>query len=100
MEHRHQILIETVKRLIRRDARHNIAKVLAKSHPADVAYLFRELELRDQHVLFSLVRRLQSRPRRARHRTGHRRPLHRDLGADHHGAAGLVRFSLDRFPLG
>ncbi len=55
MEHRHQILIETVKRLIRRDARHNIAKVLAKSHPADVAYLFRELEIRDQHILFNLI---------------------------------------------
>ncbi|PLX97801.1 MAG: magnesium transporter [Desulfuromonas sp.] len=56
MEHRHQILIETVKRLIRRDAHHNIAKVLAKSHPADVAYLFRELELPDQHILFNLIK--------------------------------------------
>ena len=55
MEQRHQILLETVKRLIRRDARHNIAKVLSKSHPADIAYLFRELELRDQHVLFDLI---------------------------------------------
>ncbi|PLX76291.1 MAG: magnesium transporter [Desulfuromonas sp.] len=55
MEHRHQVLIETVKRLIRRDAHHNIAKVLAKSHPADVAYLFRELELNEQHILFTLI---------------------------------------------
>jgi magnesium transporter len=55
VEQRHQILLETVKRLIRRDARLNISKMLKKSHPADVAYLFRELELRDQQLLFSLI---------------------------------------------
>ncbi len=55
MEHRHQVMLEAVKRLIRRDARHNISRLLNKSHPADVAYLFRELDSRERQFLFRLI---------------------------------------------
>jgi magnesium transporter len=50
-----QILLDTVRKLIRRGAFPNISKVLAKSHPADVAHLFRYLDLKEQRILFNLI---------------------------------------------
>jgi magnesium transporter len=50
-----QILLDTVRKLIRRGAFPNISKVLAKSHPADVAHLFRYLDLKEQRTLFNLI---------------------------------------------
>jgi magnesium transporter len=50
-----QILLDTVRKLIRRGAFPNLSKVLAKSHPADVAHLFRYLDLKEQRILFNLI---------------------------------------------
>jgi len=50
-----QILLDTVKKLIRRGAYPNLTKVIAKSHPADIAHLFRYLDLKEQRILFNLI---------------------------------------------
>jgi len=55
MDQRLQILLDTVRKLIRRGASHNLTKVLAKIHPADIAHLFRYLDLKDQQILFKLI---------------------------------------------
>lgn len=55
MDQKLQRLLETVQRLIRRDAHPNLARLLSKIHPADIAHLFRYLELKDQRLLFNLV---------------------------------------------
>ena len=49
-----QILVDTTQRLIRRNARANIKKILSKTHPADIASVFRSLVLKDQRYLFDL----------------------------------------------
>ncbi len=50
-----QILLDTVRKLIRRGAFPNLGKVIAKTHPADIAHLFRYLDLREQRTLFHLL---------------------------------------------
>jgi len=55
MDQKQQILLETVRRLIRRGAYPNLTKVLGKFHPVDIAYLFRYLELKDQRIIFNLI---------------------------------------------
>ncbi len=55
MEQKLQILLDTVRKLIRRGAYPNLGKVLVKTHPADIAHLFRYLELKEQRVLFNLL---------------------------------------------
>ncbi len=55
MDQKQQLLLDATKRLIRRGAFPNLAKLLAKSHPADIAHLFRYLELKEQRILFNLI---------------------------------------------
>ncbi|MEJ2199748.1 MAG: magnesium transporter [Desulfuromonadaceae bacterium] len=55
MDQKLQMLLATVRKLIRRGAYPNLAKVLSKSHPADIAHLFRYLELKEQRILFNLL---------------------------------------------
>ncbi len=55
MEQKIQMLLDTVKKLIRRGAHPNINNLLKKTHPADIAHLFRYLDLKDQRVLFQLL---------------------------------------------
>jgi len=55
MDQKLQILLETVRKLIRRGAYPNLTKVVAKSHPADIAHLFRYLDLKEQRILFNLI---------------------------------------------
>jgi magnesium transporter len=55
MDHNHQLLLDTTRRLIRRGALPNLTKVLAKTHPADIAHLFRYLDLKEQRLLFNLI---------------------------------------------
>jgi len=55
MEQKLQILLDTVRKLIRRGAFPNLTKVVAKSHPADIAHLFRYLSLKEQRILFNLI---------------------------------------------
>ncbi len=51
-----QILTDATQRLLRRGATANIQKILAKTHPADIAAVFRSLVHRDQRHLFDLIR--------------------------------------------
>ncbi|WP_429885321.1 magnesium transporter [Geoalkalibacter halelectricus] len=55
MEQKHQILLDTARRLIRRGAYPHLAKLLGKIHPADIAHLFRYLDLKEQRILFTLI---------------------------------------------
>ena len=55
MEQKLQILLDTVRKLIRRGASPNLTKVISKSHPADIAHLFRYLDLKEQKILFNLI---------------------------------------------
>ena len=55
MDQRQQMLLETVKRLIRRNANPSLSNLLSKSHPVDIAHLFHDLDLREQQMLFELV---------------------------------------------
>lgn len=51
-----QILTDATQRLLRRGATANIQKILAKTHPADVAAVFQSLVPRDQRHLFDLIK--------------------------------------------
>jgi magnesium transporter len=55
MEQKLQILLDTVKKLIRRGAYPNLTNVVAKTHPADIAHLFRYLDQKEQRVFFNLI---------------------------------------------
>ena len=55
MDQKQQLLLDATRRLIRRGAFPNLAKLLVKSHPADIAHLFRYLDLKDQRILFNLI---------------------------------------------
>ncbi len=48
-------LMETVRRLLRRDASGNLNRLLAKVHPADVAALMRLLSFDERHRVFSAI---------------------------------------------
>ncbi len=50
-----QILVETTRRLIRRQATANLKRIMWKTHPADIAHLFEYLNEREQRVLFDLI---------------------------------------------
>jgi len=55
MDQKQQLLLDATRRLIRRGAFPNLAKLLAKTHPADIAHLFRYLDLKEQRILFNLI---------------------------------------------
>jgi magnesium transporter len=55
MDQKLQILLDTVKKLIRRGAYPNLTNVVAKTHPADIAHLFRYLDQKEQRVFFNLI---------------------------------------------
>jgi magnesium transporter len=55
MDQKSQLLLDATRRLIRRGAFPNLDRLLAKSHPADIAHLFRYLDLKDQRILFNLI---------------------------------------------
>nr|WP_320113896.1 magnesium transporter [uncultured Desulfuromonas sp.] len=55
MDQKVQMLLDTVRKLIRRGAHPNLNNLLKKTHPADIAHLFRYLDLKEQRVLFHLV---------------------------------------------
>lgn len=60
MDQKLQNLLDTVRKLIRRGAYPNLSKVIAKSHPADIAHLFRYLELKEQRILFNLIQNVET----------------------------------------
>jgi magnesium transporter len=50
-----QLLIETTRRLIRRQATANLTRIMTKTHPADVAHLLEYLNEREQRAIFDLI---------------------------------------------
>jgi len=56
-----QILTDATQRLLRRGATANIQKILAKTHPADIAAVFRSLVHRDQRHLFELIKEVETK---------------------------------------
>lgn len=52
---RNKILIESIKRLIRRNALQHLRKITNKTHAADLSVAFRALSLTNQRLLFNLI---------------------------------------------
>lgn len=51
----HKILIESIRRLLRRDATTHLVKIVDKTHVADLAEAFRSLSLSQQRKLFDMI---------------------------------------------
>lgn len=49
------LLVDTIRKLLRRNAERNLVKILARTHPADVALAMRHVEPKEQRRLYSLV---------------------------------------------
>ncbi|MCP4687746.1 MAG: magnesium transporter, partial [Desulfobacterales bacterium] len=52
---RNRVLIESIKRLLRRNATAHLRKIVNKTHAADLSEVFRSLSLSQQHRLFDLI---------------------------------------------
>ncbi len=52
---RNRILVDSIKRLMRRGAVSHLAKIVNKTHAADLSVVFRSLSLSQQRELFSLI---------------------------------------------
>ncbi|MGD9364589.1 MAG: magnesium transporter [Desulfobacteraceae bacterium] len=50
-----RILMESIKRLLRRKAYPNLKKIVEKTHAADLSIIFRSLPLADQSQLFNMI---------------------------------------------
>lgn len=57
------ILLETIKKLLRRNALLNITKIISKLHPADVAHLIAHLTPKERKAVFSILSQLDEAPR-------------------------------------
>ncbi len=57
------IMVDTLRKLNRRGARINIIKILQKSHPADLALIFRSLTKTERSNIFQLVPETDTRAR-------------------------------------
>jgi magnesium transporter len=55
MQDKHKILIESIKRLLRRNAIPHLRKIVNKAHAADLSDVFPFLTVRQQHRLFELI---------------------------------------------
>ena len=49
------VVLDSVKRLMRMGATANLVNLLQKQHPADLAQLFSELPDKDRHAAFSVL---------------------------------------------
>ena len=50
-----RILVETIKRLLRRNAISHLAKIVKKTHAADLSRVFRSISLHDQQKIYNLI---------------------------------------------
>jgi magnesium transporter len=50
-----RVLVESIKRLLRRKAFPNLRKIVEKTHAADLSIIFRSLPLSDQRKLFNMI---------------------------------------------
>jgi len=58
---RNKILIETIKRLLRRGALTNLRKIVDKTHAADLSNVFRSLSFHNQLKLFNMVKDIEKK---------------------------------------
>ncbi len=58
---RNKILIESIRRLIRRDATSHLVKIINKTHAADLAVVFRYLSPSNQIKIFDLIEDLEKK---------------------------------------
>ena len=54
-DERNKILVDSIKRLLRRDATFHLGKIVNKTHAADLSIVFRSLSLHAQHKLFNMI---------------------------------------------
>jgi magnesium transporter len=52
---RNKILVDSVRRLLRRGATSHLSKIVNKTHAADLSVLFRSLSLAEQRKLFNMI---------------------------------------------
>ena len=56
MDHdQNKILVDSIKRLLRRKAMPNLRKIVSKTHAADLSIVFRSLSVSDQLKLFNML---------------------------------------------
>jgi len=60
-QRRLDLVLDSVKRLLRIGATANLLNLLQKQHPADLAQVFKELQERDREAAFSILAERQSR---------------------------------------
>ncbi len=58
---RSKILIESIKRLLRRDANSHLKKIVNKTHAVDLAEVFRSLSSSHQFKLFDMIKDIQQK---------------------------------------
>jgi magnesium transporter len=58
---RTKLLLDTIKRLLRRGATAHLHKIVNKTHAADLAVVFRFLTLREQEALFDLMETVEQK---------------------------------------
>lgn len=56
-----KILIESVKRLLRREATSHLRKIMNKTHAADLSQVFRALSLSNQRRLFDMIKEVEKK---------------------------------------
>ena len=56
-----KILVESIKRLLRRDATTHLSKIVHKTHAADLSVVFRSLSLLNQRKLFDMIKDAQQK---------------------------------------
>lgn len=56
-----KLLLDTIKRLLRREAKVHLHKIVNKTHGADLAVVFRFLILHEQEVLFDLMETVEQK---------------------------------------
>ncbi|MFO7605069.1 MAG: magnesium transporter [Desulfurivibrionaceae bacterium] len=49
------VLLDTIRRLIRRNAVENLMKLIAKTHPADIAWVFRHFAPNERKFVFNII---------------------------------------------
>ena len=52
---RNKILVDSIKRLLRRNATTHLQKIVNKTHAADLSVVFRSLSLLEQRRLFDMI---------------------------------------------
>ncbi len=52
---RNRVLVESIRRLLRRKALPNLRKIVNKTHAADLSIVFRSLPIKDQAILFGMM---------------------------------------------